>query len=100
MTKADLEGDIVISEVVVFIVILGPGADDVGEDGCVRSNPCSVWWSQKFVGEPTTAFLGFVTDVMVELFWICFEIKDVNIGLFTLIVDNVIAVYFVSPGKG
>lgn len=46
ITRADLEGVTVMGDVVVRIVSLGPGDGLVGDEGCVRSKPCWVVWSQ------------------------------------------------------
>lgn len=40
MTRADLEGEMVMELlVVVWMVTLGPGVGSDGDDGCVRSKP-------------------------------------------------------------
>lgn len=41
MTRADLLGEMVTGVLVVWMVILGPGAEEDGSDGWVRSKP--VW---------------------------------------------------------
>lgn len=53
--NADFEGQIVIGDVVVLRVIVGPVDEVVREEGWVRSKPPRVLWSQKFVGGPMRA---------------------------------------------
>ena len=38
----------------------GVGVGVLGLEGCVRSKPVVVWWSQKFEGGPMRAFRGVV----------------------------------------
>ena len=53
--SADLDGSRVMGEVVVWMVILGPGEGSEWDGGWVRSNPVREECSQKFVLEPTRA---------------------------------------------
>lgn len=55
MTRADLLGEIVIGEVVVWRVIFGPETGVLGSVGCVRSKPSCEECSQKLDGEPIMA---------------------------------------------
>lgn len=71
ITRADLEGDIVMGVFGVWIVILGSLDEFEGEVGWVRSKPDWEEWSQKFEAVPIMALrwgiVGSVEDIVLVL---------------------------------